>query len=143
MNRRILVAAAVLLVAGCDGAEFPMIEGQPEADQLVWLDLYQMDDHTVPSVEWRRESLDCGGGLGWKEPAVGYCVLGVFWRSGWYAEVAIPPGKRISDTSFAHELAHARSWVVNGSGDDDHSGPAFQPGGLVDQAVAALREAGL
>jgi hypothetical protein len=143
MNKRVLIASALFLAAGCGGAQFPTIAGQAQAEQIVWRDLYQMADYTIPSVDWREGKLDCGGGLGWKEPAVGYCVLGTFWRSGWYAEVAFPPDTPISDTAFAHEMAHAKSWSLTGSGDDDHSGPAFQPGGLVDQAVAKLKAAGL
>ncbi len=85
---------------------------------------------------------------GWFEPDAaeggGFppCVSGAFDPATYTIQLAWPPGTvRFSTISFAHELAHARSFRLMGYA--NHQGFDFAPKGRVYQADRALRRAGL
>ncbi len=57
--------------------------------------------------------------------------------------MAWPKGvTKISDTSFPHEMCHHYLDLI-GQPDPNHTGPAFAPGGIKDQAYAALKAVNL
>lgn len=83
---------------------------------------------------------------GWIEPAAGDgfppCVSGAFDPATYTIQLSWPAGTvRFSTTSFAHELAHARSFRLLGYA--NHQGFDFAPRGRVHKADQALRRAGL
>ena len=121
----------------------PTLADQHRAFQIVWKVYGVPDDVIPPSIRYvRSDQLNCFAGLGWKT-SDGRCVAGVSWEDQNACAVAWPVGtKKLSQTSFAHELWHAATWVLGGL-DPDHTGPGFAPGGQVEQANKALREAGL
>jgi len=92
--------------------------------------------------------LDCAGGTSWE--AGWGCVAGYFVPAlpAGAAAVAWPGvyGGAFYPTAYAHELCHARSWMLTGDEDHDHDprGVCFShPAGLVDLADGALWSAGL
>lgn len=123
--------------------------GQAQAVALI-LEAYGAPKTKVPPILWIESPwLDCEDGLGW---TVGErCwngVTSISERHGPYqVKVAWPEGAtRITDSrgpfeesNLAHELCHV---VFD---DSDHVGPcSVEPGvGLIDDATAALLEAGL
>lgn len=85
---------------------------------------------------------------GWIEPDAadggGFppCVSGAFDPATFTIQLSWPPGTaRFSTTSFAHELAHARTFRLMGYA--NHQGFDFAPRGRVYRADAALRKSGL
>jgi hypothetical protein len=111
----------------------------PRATHVVWVELWGLDLDWTPRIDWVDGArLNCYEGRGWK--AQGMCVAGLSWRDTMTCAVAWPAGTtRFSDTAFAHELLHARSWHTGEV--SDHSSPAFMADVLA--ADAALRAAGL
>ncbi len=70
------------------------------------------------------------------------CVSGAFDPGTFTIQLSWPPDTaRFSTTSFAHELAHARSFLMTGAA--NHEGYDFAPRGRIYQADRALRRAGL
>ncbi len=121
----------------------PTLAEQLRAFTICW-DLYGVPASArAPMLRYvRSDQLNCFNGLGWLS-SDGTCVAGVSWEDQNTCAVAWPAGtKKLSETSFAHELWHAATWTLGGL-DPDHKGPGFAPGGQVEQANAALRAAGL
>ena len=147
-----LAPALFLLLSGC--APFsvgpllplptPVREGQESAVWIVW-HTYGRED-LPPTVRWvEGASLNCTaetGRPGWQTP-VG-CREGFTWTAG-NVSVAWRPDDFFATTALAHEMMHAsliRRFGLLG-GDPDHRRPEWLPGGLKDQAVGRLIEAGL
>jgi len=138
-----MVLGAVLLV-GCN-QDLPGVvyekPGQAEAMRTVWVDVYGMGRCAPPTVYWvEGADLGCGG-----DPDTfldeDVCVYGQATTHG--IAVAWSENRSpFSRGSFGHETLHWRQWVLSGDPDDDHAGPAWQPGGLLDQANAALAASG-
>lgn len=145
MKRLFLLLA---LLAGCGG---PLsgyrLPGQDLAERDVWRATYGMVVDP-PAVRWRSGSdLNCSWGgdryLGFHLED-GTCASGVDYCVGRQVEAAYPYANRpFSQTSYAHELNHQRMWDQYGTIDPMHSDPSWAPGGLVDQADAALAADGL
>ena len=129
---------------------------QDRALEVVWREVYGVRDWPFPRVEWVEGSrLTCKAGKGWQietvfdhrtgarltQPAK-ICIAGLTVNGG-LVQVAWYPGAKFSDTALAHELWHAAMLVRKGAEDPFHRSPAFQPGGEVDRANAALKNAGL
>lgn len=143
-------------LSGCAHQTTP--EERDEAVRLLWRDAAGMP-YDVPPISWRtQEHLGCGAnGHGWIAPHTAQgenvCVVGlthfpayrlygadgVFVEVAWWSDYLLP-----SQSSLAHELiGHVLDYVRGGDGDPLHQGPAFQPGGAVDQAQELLRSRGL
>lgn len=70
------------------------------------------------------------------------CVSGAFDPGAFTIQLSWPPDTvRFSTTSFSHELAHARSFLLTGAA--NHEGYDFAPRGRVYIADRALRREGL
>jgi len=127
--------------AGAPDQDLPDKPGQPQALSVVLGSFGAPVDLSAPAVLWREgPALDCGNGAGW---LAGPCVGGLFdRRAPDEVQVAWHTGDTFSRTSLAHELGH---WFLFAQGfdpDEGHRGPAFAPGGLVDEANRALANAG-
>jgi len=121
----------------------PTLADQLLAFTIVW-DLYGVPASVrAPMIRYvRSDQLNCADGQGWRQ-SDGRCVAGSSWQDQNTCAVAWPRGtKKLSETSFAHELWHAATWALGGL-DPNHTGPGYAPGGAVEQANAKLREAGL
>jgi len=115
-----------------------------KATQIVWVQTYKQGG-PPPTVQWIVGSaLNCANGKGWQAPGSleGECVAGLSWFDTKLSQVAWPPDIKISASAFAHELCHQYLDII-GQPDPNHTGPAFAPGGVKDQANAALVAAGL
>lgn len=122
---------------------------QERALKIVWQDMFGMDPALAPQIVWvRHDQLNCANGNGWKvkpiPPNIPGCVAGLYVPDLNMAMVAWPrEAWSVSDTAFAHELAHALFWYYYGSSDAPHASELFAPGGLVEKANAALKAVGL
>lgn len=151
--KRALGAVAWLLLlwlAGCaTSSPLPpaVRDGEAQAVSIVWR-VYGRTD-TPPLIRWRQgDQLDCvdpnSGARGFTIPTLDE---GVVCREGLTMSflecwVAWHDGDSFSDTALAHELGHvaqARSGIFDARHSRDEW---WGPGGLVDQANAALRVAG-
>lgn len=137
------------------------LEDEVSASRIVWWGTYEMHRDRPPVVWVSPEHLTCSPDLlghlrGFDSPNPAHrCVAGVTFLPLGECYVAAPEGYPISRTSFAHELAHAAIWYwrldgdprgapgENPGADVTHDYAAFAPGGLLEQANAALKEAGL
>jgi hypothetical protein len=122
----------VCLVAGtaCQDGTPSVIEGQPEAEALVWYGVYKRTD-SPPPVIWREP--DCAGGI---QIEGGVCTGGVY-RLGGYIVIAKHPRWSIAMTTYSHELMHA---IAHRDLDDADPLHFRAPWGLVEDAEQALRE---
>lgn len=157
MNVAIFVATAVVLFGAIFGVvsylsrrskvKAQVSEGPDRVNVLmalniIWEQTFKMDRKLLPRIDWvTGKRLNCHNGTGWFD-ANGQCVAGASWQDQYASAVAWVPGELLSDTALAHELTHVLTWHKGGL-DPDHEGPLFSPGGLKDQAVEALRAAGL
>lgn len=127
--RALLVLAMV--ATGC--GSFERISGQDAAEQLVWHELYGMEN-PPPQVEWhfsseRNATLEGGTWIGWKVD-----VTVRVNSDGSMATAAI------GSSTFAHELMHYKHWLETGDVDPLHIRADWK---LVDTARAALIRRGL
>lgn len=138
-----------LLLSGCPGCRpaEATLAGQERATAIVWESRYGMTA-PPPHVAWRLQAaLDCHPdpfkNAGFTLDGIG-CVGGAYWGLSRVAEVALPDGRPISGTSFAHELWHAALHELgDATGDPEHLGDGWRAGGEVELANADLRAAGL
>ena len=145
-----------LVVAGC--SSYPTIPRQAEATALVWAFYGNSKEVAAPAIEWIDGArLNCGDSIDGTyrgfyrrlvpiEIVLGIapqCVVGAFWEEAYMAQVAHVVDFKYAASAFAHELAHAHLFRRTGDGDGAHAGPMFQPGGAVEQADAALVQAGI
>lgn len=123
---------------------------KPEFDKaiaIVWRSEYSMLVDP-PTIEWvEGDALNCNDGEGWIEPNINNttetgCVTGAF-SQPYRVRVAWKRSGKFSDTSLAHELAHARHYMDTGEVQYNHSGYDFAPRGRVERANAALRKSRL
>lgn len=144
-----------IFLAACASAP---IAHQEEATQVVWRNTYR-ESHDPPNVQWRTD-LTCyvdpttgadEGFMGsntYGGPSNGHCDAGLTFTDLDLCEVALyPPEPNFvfsgPASAFAHELLHMHLYYATGDGDAGHTRPEWQPGGLLDQANAALKAAGL
>ncbi len=137
------LAAIALLLAAC--APLEVIPNQPEAESVVWCDIYHASRFDLPRIEWiHQERLDCVSDgvrfLGFTRD--GECWGGYYNTASDIAHIALPDGYPFSGIGFAHELYHAYLARL-GDADLNHMNGGFKAGGAVDQANAALLARGL
>lgn len=140
------LALLFVLLGACQGPPAPYERpDQAEATEIVWRQQYAQT-RRPPRVEWvTGDELTCEDGHRFMVPGQDWeptCVWGAYWDARNLAQVA-DWGVPISDTAFAHELNHARLWLNFGIWDTSHADPSFAPGGEVERANRALKEAGL
>jgi hypothetical protein len=124
----------------------PPVADEEKAFQIVWFETFKRSD-PPPVVAWIESTfLTCGNGQGWDYVApdgTKTCVAGLSYLDTKTSQVAWPkPVIPISTSAFAHELCHHYLDRI-GQPDANHTGPGFAAGGIKDQAVAALKAAGL
>jgi hypothetical protein len=121
----------VCLVAGtaCQDGTSSVIEGQPEAEVLVWYGVYKRTD-LPPPVIWKEP--DCAGGI---QIEGGVCSGGVY-RLGGYLVIAKHQNWSIASTAYVHELMHA---IAHRDFDDADPYHFRAEWGLVEEARRALR----
>lgn len=143
---KVLIFFALGFVA-C-GSNPARIVGQDEAESVVWCQTYHAHRFHVPPITWVR-NLPCAQGHGFYTTvtpggaSTGSCVGGYYWDVYDFAFVALPPGETFSETAYAHELLHAYERYTTGNLDPNHTGPDWQPGGLLERANEALAAVGL
>lgn len=138
--------AVALLLAGCASTvryTRDPLPCQAQAMDLVWRRSYGRTDR-APDVWWvSKAAQNCGkvrpdGTRGFLT-STGACAGGISWRDGmdlvWYGAW--------ERTALAHEAVHVVDARDGRPPDTAHVGPAFQPGGAMDQANAALAAARL
>jgi len=147
MKSAIWIVISAVVVAGCN-QDLPGVvyekPGQAEAMAIVWTQVYGMSRYASPTIYWvEGAALNCPGDPdAWTEGGPDDCMYGRSTTHG--AAIAWSPGRSpYSAGSFAHELLHWRGHDRTGDDNDDHVGPDWAPGGLKDQANAALVAAGL
>lgn len=129
---RAMLLAVVVMGTGCVAGSFDRIEGQDEAERIVWDEIMgEAGCHPPPPVEWlpweRGDGWEYGGGT---------------WI-GWKVQVRIQPSgmpNRIAASSFSHELEHYRHWLHTGDVDPLHLRGEWE---RVLDAKSALAIAGL
>lgn len=125
----------VPLASGIDQTAYR--PGQLEAERIVWQDIFGQTG-PAPVVLWKAEN--CGPEM--HTGVAGNCTYGEADSANNWAAVTWPAGYSISQTTYAHELAHVANFRDNGDGDGAHAGPYFL-GGRATAANAALKEVGL
>lgn len=132
---RVRIAAALLLaLAACATSRNSSTVAPPDevasAAASVWR--YYGAPGPLPTVRAARpEALTCSDGNGWilRSPSCGSagecCVAGS--RVGDYVVIALPPGKRLSDTALAHELLHVALDRMRQPVDPLHQGEPWRP----------------
>lgn len=140
---RAVTAALLLFLAGCFSAEQVGRPRQAEAIELVWQAVYA-ETVAPPLIEWREDFCNPahpekagvatdGLCLSGRTFSVDYCLIA--WRGSF------------ADSSFTHELMHARQ-LQDDIWDDTHSLPEWgqmfaHPRGLLDEAQDVLTQHGL
>ena len=167
---KLITISATVEAVGERPQASPEKPNQAHALDVVWRQQYEMTADP-PTIVWMEgDRLDCGKGRaedgrliggweandkhradkinhGWFEAAAsdgGFppCVSGAFDPGTFTIQLSWPPGTvRFSTTSFAHELAHARSFLLTGAA--NHEGYDFAPRGRIYIADRALRREGL
>jgi hypothetical protein len=153
VKRALATVAWVLLLwlSGCATTQLPeaVRDGEAQAVAIAWR-MYGRTD-LPPLVRWKQgEALSCtdpnSGARGFPvflledgeaKPGCreGYTMSPYSCDVAWHGELSF------SETALAHELLHV-AHLRQGIFDGDHKRPEWQPGGLLDQANAAIREAG-
>lgn len=145
------LSLALLSLTSCDDRQYFRINGQDEAEEIVWRKMYKRTD-APPTVDWMfYDELKCDNGKAIYISKTS-CADGLYIDSG-FVMVAKPLGKRISLTAYAHELMHVKLKRETGLPNSLHDAPEFQyistcggkPAncGLVEQAEDELWKAGL
>ncbi|MEO7221616.1 MAG: hypothetical protein ABIY37_04010 [Devosia sp.] len=143
----VVLLALAFFGSGCAPApigEYIILPHQEQAQAIAWEALHGVGP--VPTIYWvRGAKLNCGGGRAFLFE--GRCLGGNTYVGEDWSDVSTWPGAGFSDApvvkigagsnGFAHEMAHH---VVGGK---DHPAWMFGPGGVLDAANAALRDAGL
>lgn len=113
------------------------IDGQAAFALIAWRALGQQG--APPPVEWHREGCDKHPDAFMPTRGLVRCINGTYYLDEPYISAAVMPKPSLS--AIAHEYQHFVDWQ---SGVDDwkHEGPAFQAGGAVERAEAAMRKAG-
>ncbi len=166
--RKAVAATLVALLAACFGACSTVGKAVPgkvvdrpglaDAQVLIWRTAYGRTDASPLVYVVEGEGLSCSsdvnGEPGFECPTVG-CRQGC---TGSPLAVHVAYGQPWSATTLAHEDMHAllirdglaallgQPRTLEGLmqlGDRKHTGPEWQPGGLVDKANQALRDRGL
>jgi hypothetical protein len=143
-----------LLTSGCLGYQIPIAgeswdglappqPGQEVAVQIVWNQVYGMEDRvSPPPILWHfndRCATDPGAPNTFKAPHSNDCAFGYYQPTGIYAPSEFEAPNRIdvewngffsSYETFAHELCHAYMAYTTGDADDGHTGPCFAHGGV-------------
>ncbi len=143
----ILLSFQILASACSCGIERLAPEKLPDQDlavKIVWVNTFKAKGKP-PTIIWDR-TWECGpDSKGFyaelKEEKIKTCVAGVYYNKNNVAVIS-DLQKPFSEMALAHELMHAFE-NANGIYDPDHLEPGFQPGGLVELANKALKEAGL
>lgn len=145
-TRALAIAIFLALMSGCN-QDLPGViyekPGQAEAVNIVWNQVYGMSRYASPTIYWvEGAALNCPGDPdAWTEVGPDDCMYGRSTTHG--AAIAWSPGRSpYSLTSFAHELLHWKFYATGGDY-EGHESPEWQPGGLKDQAVAALASEGM
>jgi hypothetical protein len=143
----VLLAMVIWLVSCREAVEVVLpaphsLAPQPDQDEalrIVWSETYRMPGK-APGVDWRTgAALDCAGGSAFLDD--GGCYDGRYYTGADYVIVGRWDGATLAETALAHELAHAAQWARDGEADHDHAGPWFAPGGPMERAEEALRQA--
>lgn len=131
------------LLSSCATAPKNRREGEAAAAWIIW-QFYGRTD-TPPLVHWvEGKALNCtdpnNGRPGFYAPGIG-CRGGATYTP-WDVWVAwVGDETSIAETTMGHEFWHVVD-LREGRLDPHHLGPAWQEGGLVDQANAAVAAAG-
>jgi hypothetical protein len=141
----VFALAAVALLFGAAACSLPNFtdkrERQDEAIDIVWHGIYGMTGDP-PTIRWIRANTEgfdrAGFTLGDSEVQI--CIGDPADPQLWHHFLA-DGGWPISETSFCHELMHARTFIKTG-GDVD-AAHVRGDWSLVDDAVEALSKAGL
>lgn len=143
----------LVMLSGCMGDNFVLENekpGQVEATALMWQMFGQTSEDIPPRVTWiEGDMLDCADGYAFMQPGAGEggaaaCVYGTTLPALNWSKVAWDShGTSIGRTALAHELFHMALYNHFGDGDGGHTSADWQPGGLVDRAARAVRNAGL
>lgn len=135
---RTTLLALALFVVGCGYREEVVYTELDATMGQLWAEVFH-GDGPPPPVTWvEGADLNCGGGWGWMFD--GQCVDGVTWGDGPHTWVARRPADPLWTWSLSHEFAHVLSFLRGGDGDLEHSGAAFQPGGLVEMGERWLAD---
>jgi hypothetical protein len=152
MTKGVVLAVALATSACISPQEWDTIEGQQEAMEIVWREVYKRTD-SFPKVQWiRDDQLDCKPKWHTGPENIGFfysfdatkpplCLAGL----NHYDRLVIakPSIFNFSDTTLPHEAAHHLLVRDRKDPDREHSGPYFVSGGLSYQATAELAKRGL
>lgn len=158
----ITVVCFLLSMSGChipiagEGANppAPYIEGQAEAEPIVWSTAFGAGHLNPPPVVWMHDAA-CTDAAGktWERAfrCDGDCCTGYYdpWRDVAYVEY--PLSGKVSDSTYAHELCHAWLNYTGRDWDYYHNGQCYRGldktyetlGSMVGNAHQLLIDAGL